>query len=292
VPTRASAYRRVTSPLTPDALAPLPEDCKGIQLSQPMAEDEYRQLADLLDRHPDKELFALQVDSTRHEHITDLGFLQFFPGLRIFASTLELLQSLEGIEHLQRVEKLFINKALHRMSAAPLATLTSLRELWLDGQFSDRDVLRGLTGVTNFKMGYAAKLTDLSFLPPNLTRFSMNLGSVTDISALTDMPHLQKLLFHKVHSVADLTPLADATGLHTLYLAYLNKVTHLFDMSALTDLTDLTVSAMTNLTDLRPVLTAPNLTKLTVYDLPALDPVSWRDTCTGWLAQGKPPFWD
>jgi hypothetical protein len=44
--------------------------------------------------------------------------------------------------------------------------------------------------------------------------------------------------------------------------------------------------------DLRPVLTAPNLTNLTVYDLPALDPDSWRDTCIGWLAQGKPPFWE
>ena len=37
--------------------------------------------------------------------------------------------------------------------------------------------------------------------------------------------------------------------------------------------------------------TAPNLTKLTVAGLPALQPGSWHDTCTGWLAQGKPPFW-
>jgi Leucine-rich repeat (LRR) protein len=287
-----SAYRRVTPPLTPDAFAPLPEDCKGIQFSQPLAEDEYRQLAELLNRQPDKELFALQVDSTRYEHITDLRFLQFFPDLRIFASTLELLQSLEGVEYLQRADKLFIHKALHRMSAAPLAGLTDLRELWLDGQFSDRGMLRELTGVTNFKMGYAAKLTDLSFLPPNLTRFSMNLGSVADISALAGLPHLQQLLFHKVHSIADLSPLANATGLRTLYLAFLNKVTHLFDMSALADLTELTVTGMSRLTDLRPVLTAPNLTNLTVYDLPALDPDSWRDTCIGWLAQGKPPFWE
>lgn len=141
-------------------------------------------------------------------------------------------------------------------------------------------------------MGFAGKVENLGFLPPNLNRFWMNLGSVTDISALADLPHLHDVSFHKVHSIADLSPLADATGLTRLYLVDLNKVTELFDMSALTDLTDLTVSMLTRLTDLRPVLTAPNLTKLFVYGLPALEPGSWHETCVGWLAQGKPPFWE
>lgn len=292
VSTTAGAYRPVTSPLTREALAPLPADCKGIQFSQPLAEDEYRQLAALLEHHPDKELFALQLDSTRHEHIVDLGFLQFFPNLRIFASTLELLQSLAGIEHLQRATKLVFFKSLHQMSAAPLATLTTLDDLWLDGHFTDRGTLRQLTRLTNFKMGYAGKVHDLSFLPPNLTRFSMNLGSVTDISALADLPNLQRLLFHKVHSLADLTPLANATELRYLYLVYLNKVTHLFDMSGLTELSELNIGALTNLTDLRPVLGAPSLTNLSVHQVPNLDRTSWHDTCLGWLAQGKPPFWE
>jgi hypothetical protein len=292
VSTTAGAYRRVTSPLTPEALAPLPTDCKGIQFSQPLAEDEYRQLADLLDRHPDKELFALQLDSTRHKHIVDLGFLQFFPNLRIFASSLELLQTLDGIEYLQRADKLFFRKTLRRMSAAPLAGLTGLDELWLDGEFTDRDALRELTGLTDFSMGYAGKVNGLQFLPPNLTRFSMNLGSVTDISAVTDHRHLQRVDFHKVHSLADLTPLSGMTQLRDLYLAKLYKLTELFDMSALTGLTELTLHNLTHLTDLRPVLTAPNLGTLSVYNLPALQPGSWHDTCTGWLAQGKPPFWE
>jgi hypothetical protein len=69
------------------------------------------------------------------------------------------------------------------MSAAPLAALTDLDVLWLDGQFSDRDALRELIGLTNFKMGYAAKIPDPSFLPQNLTRFSMNLGCPADKAA-------------------------------------------------------------------------------------------------------------
>ncbi|MDT5324604.1 MAG: hypothetical protein QOF25_1756 [Mycobacterium sp.] len=74
--TTAGRYRRVTSPLTPEALQPLPADSEGIQFSQPLREDEYRRLAELLERHPDKRLLALQLESTRQEHITDLGFLR------------------------------------------------------------------------------------------------------------------------------------------------------------------------------------------------------------------------
>lgn len=290
--TTAGGYRSVASPLTSDALEPLADDCEGIDFDQPLQDDEYRHLAQLLEQYPHKRLYALQLESTRHPPITDLKFLQFFPHLRHFSCNVAALQTLDGVEHLRHPDDVRIFKPLRKMSAAPLATLTSLDTLWLDGQFVDRGALRELTGLTNFKMGYAAKLTDLNFLPRNLNRFSMNLGSVADISALADLPHLQRLSFHKVRGIADLTPLAGVTGLRVLYLAYLNEVTHLFDMSALADLTELTASAMTHLVDLRPVLTAPNLTKLTVFDLPALDPLSWRETCTGWLTQGKPPFWE
>ena len=285
-------YRRITSPLSSDALADLDDDHEGIAFGQPLTEDEYRQLAMLLERYPDKYLYALQLTSTRHPHITDLSFLRFFPNLRCFASNLEWLETLDGIEHLQRAERVSIYKAQRRMSAAPLAELRHLDQLWLDGQYSERSALRELTGLSDFKMGYAAKIPDLSFLPPNLIRFSMNLGSVADISALAELPHLHKVLLHKVHSIADLSPLAGAIGLRSLYLAYLNKVTALFDMSALTELTELTVSMLTHLSDLRPVLTAPNLTTLSVYGLPGLAPGSWHETCVGWLAQGKPPFWE
>lgn len=288
----AREYRRVTSPLSAADLAELPDDCEGIAFVQPLPDGEYRQLAELLERHPDKQLHALQLESTRNAHLTDLRFLRFFPHLRRFTSSLEWLQTLDGIEYPQQAEQVTIFKALRRMSAAPLAELTKLDYLWLDGHFTERETLRQLIGLTHFRMGYAGKVPDLEFLPPNLTRFSMALGSVTDIRALVDLQQLSDVAFHKVHSIADLSPLASVTGLRTLYLAYLNKVTHLFDMSALTELTELTVEKLTHLTDLRQVLTAPNLTTLTVYDLPALEPGSWHDTCTGWLAQGKPPFWE
>ena len=272
-------------------MAPLPEDSAGIALSEPLSDDEYRQLADLLERHPDKKFYVSQLDSSTGTQITDLEFLRFFPNLRVLSLRLPWLQTLDGIERLRHVEKLSIFKSSRRMSAGPLAALTHLDYLSLDGQYSDRNALRRLTALTNFSMGFAGKVPDLSFLPPNLTRFSMSQGSVTDINALAELSQLQTLELHKVQSLADLSPLARATGLRSLYLAYLNKVSELFDMSALTQLTELTVSMLTHLRDLRPVLTAPKLTSLSVYGLPGLEPGSWHETCTGWLAQGKPPFW-
>jgi hypothetical protein len=290
-------YRDVASPLTAEMLAPLPEDCPGISVDEPLNPDEYQELADLLERQPDKELNVVQLQP-RHggpgpaQPFTDLSFLRWFPNLRQFGCTLQYLRSLEGIERLPNVRRITIFKSPYRMSAAPLAALAKLESLHLQGDFTDRAALRQLPTLTDLYLVYATKLGDLTFLPPNLTKFGMGRGSVTDISALTALESLQDLSFHKTAMLADLTPLAHTTGLRQLYLAYLNKVTELFDMTQLAELTKLELYVLNHLTDLRPVLTAPNLATLSVYDLPALEPGSWHDTCTGWLAQGKPPFWE
>jgi hypothetical protein len=282
--------REVTSPLTPQMLEPMPEDCLGILFSEPLADEEYRALAAVLERQPDKKLYALQLSSAPHP-ITSLGFLRHFPNLERFTCNLHPLESFDGIQSLRHVKKLTVMRPDAKLSAAPLGELVTLRELWLDGHYRDLSALANLTSVTYAKMGYAGKLPDLSFLPPSVTKFSMNLGSITNIDALAALPNLTWLAFHKVRSLADLTSLAKATSLEYLYFAGLTSVTDLFDMSELTQLAELHIHGLTHLRELRPVLTAPKLRKLSVTDLPALQANSWHDTCTGWLAQGKPPFW-
>jgi hypothetical protein len=42
------------------------------------------------------------------------------------------------VQHLQQTRKPVFHKALQRMSAAPLAAMTGLDDLWLDGHFTDR----------------------------------------------------------------------------------------------------------------------------------------------------------
>jgi hypothetical protein len=272
-------------------LAPLPKECLGILLDQPFADEEYRALAALLERHPEKELYALQLASAPNP-ITNLGFLRHFPNLQRFACNLHPLQSFDGIQSLRKIDKLTIFRPDRELSVEPLGELITLRELWLDGHYRDLSALANLTSVTYVKMGYAGKLSDLTFLPSSVTKFSMNLGSITNIDALSALPSLTWLAFHKVRNLANLTSLASATNLEYLYLAGLTSVTDLFDMSALTQLAELHIHDLTHLAELQPVLTAPKLRKLSVTDLPALQTNSWHDTCTGWLAQGKPPFWE
>lgn len=283
--------REVTSPLTAQMLAPLPEDCQGIRFSEPLADEEYRALATMLERQPDKKLYALQLSSAPNP-ITDLGFLRHFPNLQRFTCNLHPLESFEGIQSLREVKKLTVMRPDVELSAAPLGELVALRELWLDGHYHDLSVLTNLTAVFDVSMGYAGKLSDLTFLPPSVTKFTMNLGSITNIDALAALPNLTWLAFHKVRSLANLNSLAKATNLEYLYLAGLTSMTDLFDMSALTQLAELHIHGLTHLRELRPVLTAPQLRKLSITDLPALQTNSWHDTCTGWLAQGKPPFWE
>lgn len=71
------------SPLGRQALAPLTAEDAGISFGGPLTRGEYQQLADLLERHPDKKLLASQPRSSRYESIvTDLTPLGSATALR------------------------------------------------------------------------------------------------------------------------------------------------------------------------------------------------------------------
>jgi hypothetical protein len=118
----------------------------------------------------------------------------------------------------------------------------------------------------------------------------MNLGSITDISAIADTA-LETLALFKVGGLADLSPISQLTSLRALRLYHLNEVASLPDMARLTSLTELVIDDLKRLSDTRPVLTAPKLTELTVVNPANIDSQAWEDTWKTWIAQGKPPFW-
>ena len=290
----APPFRDITSPVTADDLTPLPEFCAGITLRAALTPKEYQQVAELLTQRPELDLYVTQPLSGPLDHwsITSLDFLQYFPELRQFSCQLPHLRSLEGLQYLTNCTTLHLYRMANRLSAAPIAEMPVLETLFLDGQHRERDALNQMDALRWLDLGYAAQLKTLDWLPNHLRRFSMSVGSITDISGLARHPGIEEVSFHKTKLLADLSPLADMTGLTSLYLAQLSKVTQLFDMSGLQQLHKLQILTLRNLTDTRPLLAAPNLTELFLYDLPALDAQSWQDTCAGWLAQGKRPFWE
>ncbi|MDV3126048.1 hypothetical protein M1247_14060 [Mycobacterium sp. 21AC1] len=296
-PDKKEGYREVASPLTGDMLAPLPAESPGLAIEEPLTDDDYQAVAEFLADYPDKKLYVSQLETPEwssqpfvQQPITDLEFLRFFPKLQRFACNLFYLKSLGGLRHLKACAWLQVYKSPTRLSAAPIAELTGLDYLMLDGQIRDLHALKTLPNLTILSLGYARKLPGLDFLPASVRTFSMNLGSITDISALADT-HLEELAFFKVGALRDLSPISQVTTLRELQLYHLREVTELPDMSALTHLTDLIIDDLKQLSDTRPVLTAPHLTNLAVTDLASIDPQAWEQTWKTWLQQGRPPFW-
>lgn len=294
----AEGYRDVASPLTAEMLAPLSPNCPGVSIVEPLTDTDYQMIAELLAGYLDKGLYVSQLQTPEWssrpfvDHpITDLEFLRFFPSLQRFACNLFYLKSLDGLQHLKACTWLQVFKSPSRLSAAPIGELAKLDYLMLDGQVRDLDTLRTLPNLTTLSLGYARKLPGLDFLPASLRTFSMNRGSITDISAVADT-QLEKLSFFKVGALSDLSPISRVTSLRHLQLYHLREVTNLPDMTALTDLTDLIIDDLKNLSDTRPVLTAPNLTNLSVTNLPSIDPKAWEQTWKTWIQEGRPPFWD
>ncbi|MGJ6127238.1 hypothetical protein QN239_32170 [Mycolicibacterium sp. Y3] len=293
-------YRRVGPSLTSQMLAPLPAESPGISLTEPLSDAEYKQLGEFLADYPDKELFVMQVKPAEwsgkplvEREIADLEFLRLFPKLKRFACDMFYLESFDGLRHLRgECTSLMINNpAPRRMSVRVLSELSKLEYLMLDGPTRDLDALKSLPNLTTLSLGYARKLPGLDFLPSSLRSFTMNLGSITDISAIADTA-LETLAFFKVGGLADLGPISHLTSLRALRLYHLKEVANLPDMSALTQLTELVIDDLKKLSDTRPVLTAPNLTELTVTNLANIDPQAWETTWKTWIAQGRRPFWD
>lgn len=280
-------------------LAPLSPKSPGVAVDEPLTDSEYQAVAEFMDDYPEKKLYVSQLETPEWssrpfvEHpITDLEFLRFFPKLQRFACNLYYLKSLDGLRHLKSCTRLQVYKSPARLSVAAIGQLTELDYLMLDGQTRDLDALKALPNLTTLSLGYARKLPGLDFLPASVREFSMNLGSITDISALADDTHLEKLSFFKVGALRDLSPISQVTSLHTLQLYHLREVTELPDMTALTNLTDLIIDDLKQLSDTRPVLGAPNLTNFSVANLASIDPQAWEDTWKTWLDQGRPPFWN
>ena len=110
-------YRDVASPLTAQMLAPLPPQCPGVSIIEPLSDGDYQKVAELLSESPGKELYISQLETPEWssrpfvEHpITDLQFLRFFPSLQRFACNLFYLESLDGLQHLNACVRLRIFK--------------------------------------------------------------------------------------------------------------------------------------------------------------------------------------
>jgi len=169
--------------------------------------------------------------------------------------------SLEGIQHLQNLQQLYLaHNQVSDISA--LQNLTNLQILYFHyNQVSDISALQNLTNLKELVFGHN-QVSDISVLAnlTNLQWLHFFNNQVSDISVLQSLTNLQSLDFSD-NQVSDISVLANLTNLQGLCFHY-NQVS---DISALQNLTNLQsldfahnqvsdISALENLTNLQKLL--------------------------------------
>lgn len=266
----APGWRTVRSPVTPAMLGPLKPDCRAITLRTRLSDDDYARLADVMQPRPDVHLY---LSESVDDSIEDLEFLQYFPWFDQFYIDVASVRSLTGLRHLTAVRDLSIGGTRRPLSVTPLAGLTSLRHLSLEGPVKDTDALSALTGLRSLTLR-SVTLDNLSVLVPmtGLQALDLKLGATRDLSLLPAFTELQYLELWQIRGFTDVSPVADAPSLDTLFLQSLKHVIGLPDLGKLAKLRRVHLEDMKGLTDLTPLLTAPALEELILTGMGHLQP--------------------
>src|SRR5215469_9770126 len=237
MPDVASAFanwRTVRSPVTAAMLGPLEPGCEAITLRTHLTDAQFMRLADSMRPRPDVHLFASECYDGS---IRDLEFLRYFPWFDRFFVNVLSVESLAGLRFLPGLQDLWVGHTRRPLSLAPLAELTSLRHLKLEGPFKDYEGLSALTGVRSLTLR-SATLPDLSVLTPmaGLLALDLKLGGTRDLGLLHAFEQLQYLELWMIRGFSDLSPLAELASLDTLFLQSLTHVTELPDLGKMANL--------------------------------------------------------
>jgi hypothetical protein len=260
----------VKSPVTAAMLGPLEPDCRAITLRTGLSDADYARLADAMRPRPDVHLFVSQCYD---DSIEDLEFLRYFPWFGQFYVNVSSLRSLDGLRHLANAADLVIGKSRRPLPLAPLAGLTSLRHLKLEGPAKDISALSALTGLRSLTLR-SITMDNLSALVPmtGLRALDLKLGGTRDLGLLPAFTELRYLELWLIRGFSDLSPLSDAASLDTLFLQALKHVIELPAMGKLASLRRVHLEDMKGLTDLMPLLTAPALEELILTRMGHLQP--------------------
>jgi hypothetical protein len=259
--------RYLSGPLTEAMLAPLGPECRWVVRHGRLTDGDAARLAAVMCRRPDVHL-EVASDMPRHEPVTNLDFLRFFPWLTRLSVSSYYLENISGLTGLANLRSLDLTRggAGSSVSVAPLATAaSSLQHLSLEGPATKLGVLSELTGPKTLTLR-SVRLPDLSVLVPiaGLRSLDLKLGGTRDLSALPNFTHLQYFQAWLVRGLSDISPLADVPSLEEIFLEALRNVTELPSLERLTKLREITLMKMNGLTDLTPLLTAPALEVITL----------------------------
>jgi hypothetical protein len=255
-----------------DPFRPLEPECQVIQFDQPLTPAQLQQAADLIGDWLDVQLYVYGRASR------DLDFLRYFSSLRRLHIALYELDDIAGFSHVApSLEELTFAETKRTFSLRFLATMTCMKNLFLDGHKRDLPVIGDLVGLTRLGLS-GITLPDLSVLLPltALRQLSIFMGSTTNLALLPRVGTLEELFFMRITKLSDLSVLADLAGLKTMRLDWMHNVTALPGLAGLAGLEDVTLDTMKGLTDLSSLAAAPALRRLAITAMPQLTAESFR----------------
>jgi len=264
-------FRNLSSPLTDEMLAPLPESCQWVQFSSLPTPGDLDRIAGLLERHPQA---GLRAYGGYDGSIRDLSFLSHFPRSRRFQIDVYELQNLDGLEHLpDDVDVLGIGETRRRIGLDQLARFRQLRSLYVAKHARGLEVVSQLTGLEALTLR-SITLDGLDILLPleRLTTLDLKLGGTRDLTQLPKVGRLRYVELWMIRGLHDLDAVADLEHLEFLFLQSLPKVDRLPSLRRCINLRRVHLETMKGLTDLRPVADAPDLEELLIVDMPHLNP--------------------
>lgn len=257
-------------------------DVRVVQFAEPAEARTWSRLnADLLGVRPDVEVRVFGFYGSE----CDLGFVRRLSNLRHFAAdSLTQARDVDALREIPRLESLSIGiyeltsfdfladvpSSLSRLALgatrskkpdlAVLGRFTDLRELYVEGQQKNIEVLGELTALEDVTLR-SVSTPGLEYLTdqPELWSVGIKLGGIRDLSALAAVPALKHLEVWQVRGLADLTVIAELATLQNLLLQDLPRVVALPSLENCRSLRRVVLQNLRGLADLSPLASAPAL---------------------------------
>jgi Leucine-rich repeat (LRR) protein len=237
---------------------------RRLQLSDVPPDSEIEQISAFIDANPQ---IPLRVYGAMGKRIEDVSFLGQLRGLRVLRlDELYWLQSMDGVQHLDQLERLTIGRSKRRLSLAPLAQLTQLRLLAVQGRSSQLEVVRALPQLRSLAVSGAPSqpLADLLGEMHSLRALRLDGGTAESLPWIGDLVGLELLSIGAMRRLRIVPPVSRLTSLRYLLLATLNQVTQLPALDSCVNLEELHLHGLRALEGLGPLRSAPALTTLAV----------------------------
>ncbi|MBV6418120.1 MAG: hypothetical protein CMLOHMNK_02904 [Steroidobacteraceae bacterium] len=253
-----------------------------VQTSSPISVASWTRLdAELFSQRPEIQLrvygfnssecdlsFARAMNNVRHfaadclrkaRNVDSVAAIPALESLSIGIFELESFCFLEGVS--PNLSRLFLGATRSKKpSLEPLARLTNLRELYLEGQQKEIEILSDLITLQDLTLR-SIVTPNLEYIAdlPALWSLDIKLGGIRDLSATSKVKSLKYLELWQIRGLEDVSVISGLSSLQNLFLQSLSRVISMPRLERCESLRRIVLQNMRGLKDLSALQFAPAL---------------------------------